>query len=409
MNPSTLARRRALVRGAPPLAYVTSGDGTRVPVHPIMGSDPRSGYHTEGDIARVTETADGTELDTLWSEFQDTLRIFNDHRSAIIRHLSYPTTAEVDYVQQSIAGARFELASEFGEPVSARLAPDVAKVGFDRHDYDLATRYTWRFLRDATAAQIQMIHESILEADNRETATGVLGAIFANTTREDQSTSAPIYGLYNSDGMRPPPYLGRTFDGTHNHCISTGADVIDAADVELAVRHITHHGYASAAGTRLLIFANEQESTVIQRFRAGEVAPDGSIAAWDFIAGSAAPPYLTSETIVGERPPGDYGGLPIAGSLGPAWLIETEFIPAGYLLVVATHGPGDARNPVGFRQHPNLAYQGLRLLPGNQQRYPLIDSFYSRTYGTGVRHRGAACVLQVTANATYTPPTFALS
>lgn len=61
-------------------------------------------------------------------------------------------------------------------------------------------------------------------------------------------------------------------------------------------------------------------------------------------------------------------------------------------------------NPVGFRQHANPAYQGLRHIPGHGP-YPLQDSFYARGFGTGTRHRGAAVVMQVTTNANYTPPT----
>jgi len=90
-------------------------------------------------------------------------------------------------------------------------------------------------------------------------------------------------------------------------------------------------------------------------------------------------------------------------------LVETDFMPAGYIAVVASEGPDSRANPVGFREHPNLAYRGLRILPGNGS-YPLVSSFYSRTFGVGVRHRGAACVVQVTSAAVtdYTPPTFDL-
>ena len=45
------------------------------------------------------------------------------------------------------------------------------------------------------------------------------------------------------------------------------------------------------------------------------------------------------------------------------------------------------------------------MIPGRNQRYPLQDSFFARGFGTGVRHRGAAAVLQVTTDSTYTPPT----
>jgi hypothetical protein len=49
--------------------------------------------------------------------------------------------------------------------------------------------------------------------------------------------------------------------------------------------------------------------------------------------------------------------------------------------------------------------RGLRLLPGSSQRYPLIDSYYVRGFGTGVRHRGAAVVMQITTESEYDWPT----
>ena len=59
-------------------------------------------------------------------------------------------------------------------------------------------------------------------------------------------------------------------------------------------------------------------------------------------------------------------------------------------------GPGSPNNPVAVRQHPNPAYQGLRVIPGHWANYPLIESFFARSVGVGVRHRGAAAVVQVT-------------
>ena len=64
-------------------------------------------------------------------------------------------------------------------------------------------------------------------------------------------------------------------------------------------------------------------------------------------------------------------------------------------------------NAVGFREHPNPAYQGLRLIPGHWQNFPVIESFAARGCGVGVRHRGAAVAIKV-GTGSYTPPTIAL-
>lgn len=72
-----------------------------------------------------------------------------------------------------------------------------------------------------------------------------------------------------------------------------------------------------------------------------------------------------------------------------------------YVAVVATGGPNSDVNPTGFREHVNVAYQGFLHIPGPGP-YPIPNSV--RSFGVGVRHRGAAVVAQITANGSYTPP-----
>jgi hypothetical protein len=82
-----------------------------------------------------------------------------------------------------------------------------------------------------------------------------------------------------------------------------------------------------------------------------------------------------------------------------AWLIESHYVAAGYVIVAATGGLDSDMNPVGFREQVNTAYHGLRHIPGPGQ-YPITESFYAREFGAGVRHRGAAVVMQVTESTT---------
>jgi hypothetical protein len=129
----------------------------------------------------------------------------------------------------------------------------------------------------------------------------------------------------------------------------------------------------------------------------------GPIASHDYIPSISAPPFLREENIVGEPAPADFQGLPVLGSYGPAFLIESNFIPSGYVTVVATNGPNHSRNPIGFREDANEAYRGLLLLPG-QGPYPVVDSHHLRSFGVGVRHRSAAVCIQVTTNGSYAKP-----
>jgi hypothetical protein len=115
-------------------------------------------------------------------------------------------------------------------------------------------------------------------------------------------------------------------------------------------------------------------------------------------------PRTAGTSFVAGRLAGNSAGLQVQGSYGDAWLIESHYVPAGYVIVAATGGLGSDANSVGLREHPNPSYQGLRHIPGTGP-YPIVGSFYARGFGVGVRHRGAAVVMQVTTNTSYTPPT----
>ena len=49
------------------------------------------------------------------------------------------------------------------------------------------------------------------------------------------------------------PHIGRTFDGAHNHYLTTGSTSLDAEDVEVGIRHIREHGYGSTQSARFLL------------------------------------------------------------------------------------------------------------------------------------------------------------
>jgi hypothetical protein len=93
----------------------------------------------------------------------------------------------------------------------------------------------------------------------------------------------------------------------------------------------------------------------------------------------------------------------VSGSYGGALVIKSYYVPSGYVAVVATGGPNDSGNPVGFREHVNPAYQGLRHIPGRGP-YPIQESFFARGFGVGVRHRSAAAIAQIKSSGSYTAP-----
>lgn len=376
---------------------------------PPFGAEEFSGggYGTEGDIVYVTN--DGVDLNLLWAEAQAALAVWNAGRSRLVDILTFPVTNEIESVPQ-VGEASFEEASEFGEPQAERLKIGYFQLGFDFKDYDRATRFTWKALRDMDARQVQAVNNALLQADERLIFKKIMEAVFDNRDRETdiRNNAYKVYPLYNADNTVPPPFRGTTFTGAHTHYMKSGNTKIDSADLEDAYENIAEHGYSIEAGTVIVALMNRAELRECRKFRMNVENNNSVVANYDFIPSRNQPAqFLDAPTgLLGSLPPDTWNGMRVYGSYADILLVEEPFIPAGYFLMFGTGGAGNLQNLVGFREHRNPVYRGLRILPGNDQRYPLIESYYTRAFGTGIRQRGGAVVMQIGsgANSTYAIP-----
>ncbi|GAA2427104.1 hypothetical protein [Mycolicibacterium llatzerense] len=391
-------------RSANPLLAGTDPLASLLSLPPFGGE---GGYNDSGDaLPRVTETADGVDLNTIWTEMQQALDKWNSSRSAIADLLSYWHTSAADAVPQGLNEQSFEEASEYGEPEGLRPPAEHALLGYTLKDFDRAARLTWRALRDMDARQVRAVHDGAMNSDNRLVTGTILQRLF-DPAPEENATGHTCYGLWSGDGTVPPLWNGRTFQGTHTHYKTTGAVDVDSEDLLEALKDIREHGYGVVdSGQEIIALVSERESEVIQSFRANVENNNTVVSKWDFLPASNQPSFILQGPgeLVGNLPAGEIFGLPTVGKWGPVWIVETQFCPDGYFAIVATSGPGSTSNPIGVRQHTNKLYQGLRQLPGTENGYPLLSSFYSRTFGTGTRHRGAATVRQLAVGNTYTAP-----
>lgn len=361
----------------------------------LSGSD--RGYNTAGDV--LTQTIDGRSLNDIWTEFQAVLNIHNEARQNLVNLLTFPVSSPIEDVPQ-ILGDDFEEASEFGEPKGLR-GGDYFSLGYDFKWYDVAVRYTWQYLAEATSAQVESLNNQVLEADNRLVFSKVMRAIFNNVNRTTniRGQAVAVYPFYNGDGTVPPSFKNNTFNGNHTHYLTSGAATIDSGDLDAIEEHMTHHGYGTQMGSRLILLANRTEVATIRSFR---VANGDS---FDFIPAQGGPSLLLPGTgVLGAQAPSTFQGLTVAGTYGNWIVIEEDYVPSGYVVGFATGGTMQATNPVGFREHASAGLRGLRLVKGRDNDYPLIDSFYQRGFGTGVRHRGAGVVMEITADASYDIP-----
>ncbi len=357
------------------------------------------GINAAGDLP-VAQLLDGSDAAQLFKDYVEVVKAQNDKQDTLVSLLTFKTTLASDAVLQSIDAGELELASEYGQPVGIRPGLTSITLGYKFDWYDLATRMTARWLADASKEQADALTNAALAADNKTTFKAVMGSLFNNTARVNEQGVA-VQPLWNNDGTVPPPHDGKTFAATHQHYVTSGTANLTAAGGQIAVdaliENVREHGY-DAKGGQLLLLVNRQEANQIRGFRAGA---SGS---FDFIPGEGAPARITSEVVVGQTPPAKLGEQPLIGAYGPAWVAENNLIPAGYVVCVVTRGTNSSQNPIGFREHPTTNLRGLRIVPGPNPDYPLTSAFYVRGFGVGVRHRGAAAVMQVTASPTYTAP-----
>jgi len=378
--------------------------GGTTPTAPIGGG----GITTSGDVL-VNQLNDGTDLNAVWDEFRELLGAWNSEMSSITDLLSFKTTQTAEAVPQNFATDSMDEASEIGVPTATGGPGDALLCGFTLRDYDKRNVFTWRALKNMDLRQVQSQMDQLLHMDAKLTNGLIMRRLFT-PARSRNEFGATVFGLYDGIAPGPPDYLGRTFPTNENHYIASGAADIDSADLEDAIRLIQRKGFGTTADSKIIAFCNPDEAEQIMAFRAGEPSRSGGPdAKYDFIPANDAPPFLTpAGELIGEQVPGSYFGVKVEGSYGPALVVQSDYIPPQYVLVAATYGPNAPRNVCAFRQHPNPAYQNLRLIPGNWLNYPLVESFTARECGTGVRYRGGAVAIQCTTNANYTAPAIAV-
>jgi hypothetical protein len=362
-------------------------------------SGAEEGFNERADVIIA---ADGTDLNSFWNEVQETIRLRNLDRNRLIDALSFRVQGVTEEVQPP-QEVDFEPASEFGQPQGIRTGATRLWRGYDFKFYDLAIRYTWMFLAEADQAQLRQLNNLALEADTKLIYQRVMKTIFnpLNLTGfTDKNEPVTVYKFYNGDAEVPPTYNYTTFSTAHNHYTISGNTAVTSANVDALSLQLTEHGYDLNSGYRMVLWVNKVEADIIRTFRTATGAK------FDFVAN---PAYYGGAVWVPNN--GQYVGAPAGtleneiGTYGSFHVVQEGLIPAGYLVAIATGGQNNISNPVGLREHTNPAYRGLKVIPGQRSDYPLVDSFYRRGIGSGIRHRGAGAVMQVKASGSYAVPT----
>lgn len=355
------------------------------------------GFNERADV--LTQTVDGVDLNAMWDEIARTLAMYNDWRDTLLGRIMFRTTNTMDTVGiPSLVD--FEEASEYGQPVGIRGGTKRNR-GYTFKFYDLAARFTWMYLAEATADQIRGLANQAMEADNRLIFNRLMNCLFDPTNlvgTADSNIPVNVYKFYNADGEVPPAWKTNTHTGSHTHYLVSGGATVTSANLDTMVDHLAHHGHDINQGATLILMVNKAEGTTIRGFRVATGAK------YDFIPGAnyGGGVLLSVNGGIIAKPQGQVPGE--IGTYGPFHVVEEDYIPAGYMVALASGGPFNLQNPVGFREHTNPDYVGLKHIPGQRSTYPLVDSFYRRGFGVGIRQRGAGVVMQVKASGLYAVP-----
>lgn len=381
----------------------------------VFGGANRLGTHTSADV--ITRTADGTDLNSIWTDFMALLNAVNQPRQNLINFLTFPVTTNPETVTQPGQGVDFEESTEFGEPVGSRIAPTYFQMGYTFKWYDLGARYTWQYLADATDAMVNSVANASVEAYWRLLLGQVFKTLFnpTNLTATINGQNYNVYKFYNADGTVPPQYKNNTFNGSHTHYKNSGTNsVLEAQDIDtMIIDDFASHGYSMENGVQIVIMVNTALGNSIRNFRSAVNAVQavgGNYGRFDFIPAQGQPGQIIPQTttVIGQAQVAPtLGGLTVIGSYGPCLIVVDDYMPTDYLASFATGGPDNLQNPIGLRQHARDELRGLRLVKGRNPDYPLIDSFWNTGFGTGVRQRGGGIVMQLSSSAYAVPAIYA--
>lgn len=355
----------------------------------LTGAEAPGGYLQRNDAVQTVSgtavTADGQPLSEIWQDLLLRTSVFNGYANTLVSLLSFEVTRAQERVAQ-YEMPEFEQATEYDTPNKVNLSYKFR--GFPLRNYDLGFGFTRQFLDDAMGSEILAVQAEAQTAYWNLQRKIILRALFNNTNVTEEGVS--VVRLFNNDGEAPPRYRSFTHDGTHQHYLNAGAATLTAANIATLETHLLHHGYGEN-GEQLLLHLNRADLPAV-RLLTGYVP-----------AASSTAPTIIAGPIVGQTGSAP-AGLQVDGYFGRFSIIENNDIPAAYALATATGGTFASQNPVGLRVHTNPSARGLRLHAGTFGDQPIVGSVYDTYVGAGIRHRGGAVAMYISASA-YTAPT----
>lgn len=253
--------------------------------------------------------------------------------------------------------------------------------------YPVVTKYGYGVGTDLDTLQRSTGREIMLDMNRpmQEDPEHVLTR-FLDKMMTDPGTSNAGYGFWNGQFAAeeqltaPPRYQQQTFVAGHSHYLTSATNsVLILNDLIAQKQTIRHHGSKGP----ILGFINSDTVQVLEKLA-------------QFTSTSLIRSPITDAIAV--------QGFTDAFQLMGVIYHVSELIPANYVLMVESNSAETERPLIMYEP---ASMRGLRLHPGPQNDYPLIESFWDRWFGLKVFRRGAGASLFFGVHGgSYASPTF---
>jgi hypothetical protein len=308
------------------------------------------------------------------------------------------TTDQQEEVSGAMDAMTVEEIDEFGRPDAQKAAAALA-LGFPLSSYGRSIQWTWDYMQITSPSELAKQFDSLKNADLVGVKNNIVSRIFNPfnnpnyVDRKINNRKYTIYAFYNADGMfvQPGPE-GQQFDPTtHTHYMVSGGATLTAANINALITNVLEHG---RVGRLYLQINRAQEADIRALNGPGEFVP--------YVPVNIRQPldamYATDIALNQDTPEDREIGV-----WGPAIVQVKPYVPVGYLDSVDT-GAGSMK-PLAYRTRPNGALADLGFRGQHDpDDFPLLADTMARDYGIGVWQRQMAAVMQITTNASYTPP-----
>lgn len=320
-------------------------------------------------------TSDDIDSRMLYKEFQQGVTLYNEVEWGLLSKFVRETAKESVRVFQR--NMEFVTAAEGYLETWQKIR--ATEILLPLEDFELGFAFTKKGIQDATAGELKETHAEALRADQRLMAKRFFKTCLSPGSGA-ASRSLGSVGWWDANMAvaalaAPPSWKGNAFTQAHDHFDVSGAAALALSDFNALKKDIREHGYTGP----LMLFMHTDQ-----------VEECENLAGWT----TAMTPVSIIETVATM-------GFDAVKQFQGFTIVIDDWMPSGYLLGVESKiRPLTMRNPL------NKSAKGLKLWEGPYSAYPLQEAYYGHRFDMAVCHRGAGAVRQITADATYTTPTF---